>query len=448
MKVLVLFFLTTAVVSCTKPASFTNTRWNGDGTIPMAPHGVDPSAAKISVGSKQELDFQFQSITGVQVEDAFYKSLSNSSGPQFITYNWISEIPFSVKADLLAMRAERFFVLSRFLKMYPNYKALVAYGEPELVIRTKNYHQVLWKLIFQQNDGVLMAVYIDRSWRMMDRKIVGSQFVDGTGALFPDGPLKSDIQQVILKNLLGNQTLTSDKVKVGTQSTEVAVSENNQFLYPLEDNRFGQVQTFFYLSQSIDWFKNNLSFTLPFVLQAETSMGYPDKTNSAFYYQHKIRLGDGDGQTYDKIPLDPSIVTHESIHAIVEAVARLPYENEGGSINEGFADYFTATQLQNPHLGEASYKLGPFKRTVDGALSFADRSGGLYHDSAVVSGLFWQFRKELGSDVANKIAWSVLLRLNPLTDFNSLSVEVKDVISKQDVEVQDKANAILKQRGW
>src|SRR5690606_24637168 len=138
-----------------------------------------------------------------------------------------------------------------------------------------------------------------------------------------------------------------------------------------------------------------------------TDVGYPEKTNAAFYYNGLVRLGAGDDVVFSRISWDPSIVAHEISHGVIDQISRLPFEGEGGSVNEGFADTLTTFFLESPRLGENSYKMAPFKRTVEAKVHWSHRNGGLYHDSALVSGLFWEMRTKLDSAKTLKLVMNV-----------------------------------------
>ncbi|MCX7977941.1 MAG: hypothetical protein N2578_02955, partial [Bdellovibrionaceae bacterium] len=184
-------------------------------------------------------------------------------------------------------------------------------------------------------------------------------------------------------------------------------------------------------------------------LDVQVHVGTPEKTNTAFYYQNKIRLGSGDDVTYSKIPQDPSIVTHETAHALIDALARLPFEGEGGSLNEAFADFFTAVMLKNPNMGEVSYLKGPFRRTLNNSKTVSQKNGGLYHDSGIVSGTLWDFYNTLGEKKSLDIAVRTLSRLTPRSDFDDFRNKLKDVCSSLlNAEDLESANKILSVRGW
>lgn len=435
--------------SCTQVTLWTSTRWAGQRSAPVTPPGVS-NEKPLSVGP-QELLIDTQKIDGVEVEGSYYKKISVKGQAEFIDYRWMSEIPLSVRRDLLLMRAQKPFVLSYFFKSHENFSHNNLKEGPILSIPwiEGEEPQVLWRLIFEEADGTLQGVYLNHELEIVQQKRLGSEFIDATAHIFPNGPLKSQLQKVIIQGLLNNKELSTTQIKLSTEADALAQpGENNELNFAVTDVRFSQVQVFFYMNQALQWAEKTLQVKLPFVLEAETQKGFPDKTNTAFYFQQKIRLGEGDGETFDKIPMDPSIVTHETMHAVIQAVAGLPYEKQGGSLNEAFADFLTAVQLNNPRMGEASYKKAPFKRTVENDMQFSEVNGGLYHDSGIVSGLLWALQKQLGKDRGLEIAWKTLLRLNYFSDFESFRKELLDIAAKENAETQKIIQDEMKKRGW
>jgi Zn-dependent metalloprotease len=146
---------------------------------------------------------------------------------------------------------------------------------------------------------------------------------------------------------------------------------------------------------------------------------------------------------------DPSVVTHEVAHAVIEQVSHLSTEGEGGSLNEAFADYFAASILDNPKMGEVSYVEGPYRRDIDNDATLAGRNGGLYHDSLIVSGTLWALRQALGTDAGQAVAFKTLSRLNAdsnLVDFKTQLTQALAVGLSPDQT--HKAQAVLAARGW
>jgi Zn-dependent metalloprotease len=317
-----------------------------------------------------------------------------------------------------------------------------------LIAQKNDYLELQWRVVYLR-DGNLWEVRLNPNLEIRSSQRVGSQFHETAAWVFPQGPKKSTLQEVSLKDLLLKPTLSNSRVFVSSQA-DLKVSDVEEPLkFALDDSRFDQVQVFYFLNESLNWFEKNLNFKLPMQLQAEVHMGAPEKTNSAFYYQGKIRLGQGDDEFYSRIPHDPSIVIHESVHALVEVLARLPYEGEGGSLNEAFADFFTALQIGSPHMGEAAYLKAPFRRTILNDLTLKDKNGGLYHDSGIASGTLWELGTKLGLVKGQKLALLTLNRLTPASGFSDFGKTLRSVILENTSGAeQDMALAILDKRGF
>jgi len=433
-------FLLTA---CSENLNFETTRWSQQGPAPSRPSDINLDHS-ISAGERKII-FQIQSIEGVPVEGSYYKEISNQSKLEFVTSKWAEDFPARLKTRIFWMKRGKSRILAKFLKFHPDYREKDFRTEPELILRKG---ELLWKLVRSTPEGRLIGIYVNESAEIRESHFLGSSLENAAATLFPDGPLLSPLQKVWLANLNDNRTLVSPDIRVLTQSNVIAIADNAQFVFPVEDRRFEQVQVFFYLSKVLTWVRDQWKMELPFILEAETSIGYPEKTNTAFYYQHRIRLGDGDDVVFSRIALDPSIVSHEGFHAVIDAVAKLPYEGEGGSLNEAYADYLTAVMTGNPNLGETSYKKAPFKRSVKNDFRFPDQNGGLYHDASIVSGLLWSIQETIGKDNALSLAWQVLLRLNPDSDFKSFQHELAEVLSGQNPESIRKVQLVLEKRGW
>lgn len=419
-------------------------RWSeNSGPPPEGLKDLGFKASPLPLG-KQSLHFYSQKFEGIEVEDSFYKEVS-SSKPEFISYHWAMNPPDNLQTNVRLMNRDKSRILEKFFKRTGQFQQKNLLYQPELIIQNGELH---WKLIFKSGQDQVLGVYLNRFGQIKKIRVLSSGFGSAAATLFPDGPTLSQLQKVWLTDLIDSQVLVSRNAKVTTQSDQTAIAQNSQFLYPVGDRRFDQVQAFFYMTKLLAWVEKNFSFALPFILEAETSVGFPEKTNTAFYYQHRIRLGDGDDAVFSHIPMDPSIVFHESFHAIVEAIAKLPYEGEGGSLNEAFADYFTCLMTGSPNLGEASYKKGPFKRTIQNSLSFKEKNGGLYHDSGIVSGLLWSLQEVLGAATVQNLAFQVLLRLTPNSNFESFKIELKELLAKLPAEQQVLAQSVLQKRGW
>ncbi len=430
-------------IGCSENLIYEDSRWSRVTSASAGDSNLDSQNLKLKIG-KKDIQFVQQLIQGVEVEDSFYKKVYDNE-TKFTSSHWINDVPIAIRLRILSMKLQENLIEARIQKKHANISLKRIYEKPKIIIQDG---EVRWKLVVSRPSGELEGIFLDSKLNIKKTILLGSRIAAAEATLFPEGPLKSQLQNVLLYELAQNKTLNTSKIKVSTQSVEKAYSESFQFNYLVEDRRFAQVQVFYYLTKALGWAESELQFKLPYQLEAETFVGFPEKTNTAFYYERKIRLGEGDGVIFSNIQLDPTLVIHETFHSLIDAVARLPFQGEGGSINEGFADFLTAMVLKNPNLGEVSYKKGPFKRTIQNSLKLQDQNGGLYHDSGIVAGLLWNLSQKLGYETGLKIGWEILIRLNPITNLNDFSVELKEILKELPTEQQEIARKILDQRGW
>lgn len=305
----------------------------------------------------------------------------------------------------------------------------------------------LWRATFQDKTQAGQVLFY-KNLNIHSVKIISSQF-DTHATIFPKGPKRSELTQVLLSELSELSKLSSPRVLVDSEAPGSELNLKEPLVYSPQDPKFDQVQAYYILDSSLKWFETKFGYKPYKKIEAVVHLSYPEKTNAAFYYAGKIRIGTGDDITYSHLAQDPSIVTHESAHSIIEAVAHLPFDGEGGSLNEGFADFFACVQLQNPYMGEAAYLQGPYKRSLLTVISFNEKDGGLYHDSLILSGLLWNFYQVLGENKSLKIASRLLVEMHSRSDLSDLKimlpVVMEDVLEPGDLR---KAKKIAEERGF
>ncbi|MEK2645396.1 hypothetical protein [Bdellovibrio sp. BCCA] len=439
--------------SCSPKSDFVPVEWRQGGgeEALQGLSSLDLSHEKIIKSLDQSIVFQQQEISGVPIENAFVKKLRNKAGENVLIRALVS---FNQKkmeqlkvADFLKNRDRLRQDLQSAFPVFRRYKPEVI---EVIVVARGTFYEPLWRVVYADSQGVSWEVRLNNHLQVQGVKRVGSQFHDTVASVFPQGPKRSHIQDVTFKNLSAEPALANARLWVGSQAALKVSSTKEPLKFNPTDARFDQVQVFYYLDESLSWFESQLGFKIPFQLQTEVHVGAPEKTNSAFYYQGKIRLGEGDGETYSHISQDPSIVIHESVHALVDSIAHLPFEGEGGSINEGFADFLTAMQLGHPNMGEVAYLKGPFRRSVVNDVKISDKNGGLYHDSGIVSGVLWDLKERLGFQKALRISMLTLNQLVPNSDLNDFFFCLNESLVTE-VKNQEELNAtkqILFKRGF
>lgn len=432
------------------PSQLTNFEWSRKSDSPLHAPEVFQNSSEQNIQNKfNKIAFAQQKIGNYDVEGTFLKKVQSSNGEMvwaranYIQQNIVSqkELSFFEKDKETATNKIKDKFL--YLKKYEI--------ETFDVVITQHHRRWIpaWRIIYIDLSGFAWKMLLDKNYNLVSVNRVGSQFHDALALVFPMGPRKSPLQEVLLQNLLVDGSLSSDTMRVNTLSPSKILTIGDALKFSPPDERFDQVQVFYIVHKSFSWFVKNLNMSLLSPVEIQLHIGYPDKTNAAFYYGGKIRLGAGDDVVYSKIPQDPSIVTHETCHAFIDQTAHLPFDGEGGSINEGYADFITALQYDNPLMGEVAYLKGPYKRTTDNEMTLTDKNGGLYHDSAIVSGLLWELKKVIGGAKALEIAIKTLNLLSPASDLNDFK---KHVIESVDQTVTgndlEKAKGILIKRGF
>ncbi|MFZ3231452.1 MAG: hypothetical protein WA160_14690 [Pseudobdellovibrio sp.] len=395
------------------------------------------------------IENSIQRYEGFEIENSFIKksyvngTIKNISAqvfnPKNLNKKKITQFDLTLSQDFLQLKLLQSLGIQE--------KIQILKVKPVLVVK-KDEVVPYWKADYIDRIGVPWAYYLDSDFKLIEKVRVGSQFNEISALVFPTGPKLSVLTDVILSNLK-SQPIANDQITVVSESPYKINSMSQPLNFAIDDFRFDQVQVFYYINKSLDWFKSNFQIERLQNLEAVVHIGYPEKTNSAFYYQGRIRIGAGDGITYNRIPKDPSIVIHESVHSIVEQVAGLPYEGAGGSLNEAFCDFFTAVQLQNPNMGEVAFLKGPFKRSLETRTNLSEATAGLYHDSIIISGLLWQLQKNIAQDKITKVAFITLTKLNLISDFNDFSYKLKSTALENLTADEYKiVQAELSQRGF
>lgn len=399
---------------------------------------------------KEKVTQEEQVYRGISVENAFVKTISRAGDPQWIVAAVYENEDVFQALDIDSIQEKKKNIAKELRESYPPFRRHKPSSIEPIITFSQGKPELQWKAIYVDMRGLPWEVRFSTAKKVLDVRKMGSQFHEATAWVFPLGPKQSDITEVKLSNLQSTPALANGKIWVISQAGSKILNGTESLKYSPNDARFDQVQVFYFLSRSLDWFAQHMGFSLPSRLEAEVHLGAPDKTNAAFYYQNKIRLGQGDDRTYSNIAQDPSIVIHESVHAVIDSIAGLPFDGEGGSLNEGFADFFTALQINSPHMGGVAYLKGPFRRSIENSVTLAERTGALYHDSGIVSGTLWELRRALGVPQARTLASLTLNRMHYYSGFDDFGEELKKVVRsylKKEEEIS-KAMMIIKKRGF
>lgn len=168
---------------------------------------------------------------------------------------------------------------------------------------------------------------------------------------------------------------------------------------------------------------------------------------------------------------DGDVVFHEFMHAVTASLINklntlgldsFGINSEPGSINEGWADYFSAAFSEDPLVGEYAANIEgdgeTSLRNIQNQLSCpSDVIGEIHNDSQVWSGALWEIRSliknQQGQDKAYDFDRAVLATLAMAKNTESFNDQADKLISnlesqgKFSQEIIDEAKGILKKRG-
>ena len=428
MKFYKILILLLAMAGCTPKSSWQKATWRA-GETPQSSEFLNqiPQGPAQSTQVQDEVqDFSQQMHQGFPIGQSFVKKLSFTNG-DIISWSaqYKNDLPTLSKSELEKFKkpdpAQR-----KILRQHQN--RIDRFVEFSALWNEKN--QLVWQGVYFEKDGRPFQLQFNSRLQIVSIKALQAPEFDRSATLYTLGPKLSSLQEVPLRNLQIEKDLKNNLVTI--KNLEPLTFDLSLVLlqFAPEDPHFDALQVYYYVDRVQAWCEQNLGFKMRIPLNIQLQTGYPEKTNAAFYYAGNIRLGAGDGVAYSRLPQDPSIVMHEVFHSLVETLARLPHEGEGGSLNEAFADYFTSQVLGRPHLGESAYLQGPYKRTLSELKKWSQLKGSLYADSLVASSLLWQLSAKISPEKIQKIAVKVLARLNPNSVFKDFNFELQEVLKK------------------
>ena len=421
-----------------KPELQSNLFGNADTTVKVFDEIVERSSQKIG---------------GAIVDASYIQKVSNSKGQlKYLSAQYDEKDFSSMELQAQKLRSLRFTALETVKRKYLDLNNANYIYEPEVIISgTESQPRFQYQFEYIPHDSsTVYSMRVSPSFAIESIKRVEHCFQESRSLVFPSGPRLSDLMEMILKPLIDDGSLTSPRVIISSEDGQKVIAENGGFLFGVDDPRFDQVQAFFFAQKTLSYAETHWDLNLPFPIKIGLRAGYPKQTNTAYYYRGMIRFGEGDNESYKGIPRDPSIVSHEVAHAIIDSLSGMGTEGEAASLNEAFADYLTASLWENPELGHTAFMKRPFTRTVQTTINFLEKNGGLYHDSGIMSGTFWDIEKQIGAKKAQKLALKTIIRLGSLPKFVDVRPAIIDAMKSALFSEADTASvlAIVDTRGW
>lgn len=397
-----------------------------------------------------------QLVENVPVADTNVVNIRNAFGElQYVSGNAVKHLPplSSKMRRQLSMNPTQ--ILQRARESFPELKAASVVFPPEAELNAAgNRLSVQWRIGYiDDQHSSAYEIVLNSKGKILQKTKVSSDFTHGKATVFPLGPKQSPIQDVVLRDLKGDGTLSSARIQQSSELGLAPWSPDHVFKYPQNDTRFDEVQTYYFIDHTLHWFKNNYSIELPFPLDVKVHLGgYTNPSNAAFYYRRNIRFGAGDGKIYQGIMRDPSIVMHEVGHAFAEALSKLPMDKgQGASLNEAFADFFAAAILRNPCMGQVAYLQAECSRNLKNSFRFdRDIKNSLYGDSLLVSGIMWEMLERIGEEKAVSLALQTLSRLGPKSVFLDFKEAMIDSMTASSMDESDRLLilSLFESRGW
>lgn len=398
----------------------------------------------------QTVTIQQQTVAGVPVEGSYLKVVAQAGSPtwvkaRYLTKNKLPKIE-PIKKELAKIEVVRAKTESLAQQigcdLNPEIKPLLRWGRGA-------YHLVFLREC-ETHQGEVIELAVNSRGSLLSREPAGSHFNWETARiqLFPKGPKLSSLEPLDVSVSAQPFYLITPVVQVVSDAGYKIQNMDQLQMVRTSDPSFDMVQAYFYSASALSWAEEKFKIKID-LLKVRTHVGHPEKSNVAFYFGREIRLGEGDDVTFSKIPWDPSIVVHEVMHGVIEALTGLPFRGEQGSMQEAFADSLTALRLNSPYMGSSAYRGGAYQRSLQNDLKLSERNGKMYHDSLIVSGTIWEIKESVGEEAAMDLMGFLLTRSTPGTDFKDVKTNLQAWLQACALgERCDRLGSILSHRGW
>lgn len=255
--------------------------------------------------------------------------------------------------------------------------------------------------------------------------------IRGEAQLFPVNPLRGSLTNERLDNLHSATALSGRFAEVTNDAGKGVTSTNGRFWFKPDATEFDEPSLYHYLDAVRERFRriggddiDNDIFTRqnfsPMV--GHVRLQSDDAVNNAYYSPSVGELYFGD------IVLDANtrqtarsreIVIHEYGHAVTDAICRLgrtSSNTQSRGMSEGYSDYFAASFLDDPIMGDYFMDDPAGFRNCNNTLSFQLGYVGVEHAVGEVwAGYLWSLRQhpDVGVGVMDALAIQSLYYLGP-----------------------------------
>jgi Fungalysin metallopeptidase (M36) len=158
----------------------------------------------------------------------------------------------------------------------------------------------------------------------------------------------------------------------------------------------------------------------------------PESPNNAYYMPTtgQLRFGLFGPRSSAR---SAAIVIHEFGHAVTDAIAELGRSRirntESRGLSERYSDYFAASKLDDPRLGDYVADVAEGARNCsDPNLRFPDGFSGEEHDTgAVWAAVLWAIRGRLGEETTDRLAIECVDFLDSSSSFDDARAALRSV---------------------
>jgi hypothetical protein len=392
------------------------------GNQQQAPHSplTADTAARGLPGVGEIVRRESQRVGLATVAGSWQQTITSLDGK--VTYRAGAMVEGGPKlADLSSQNLALTNALEHAMKTLPELTTASRIFPPALEVTEVNGEwRPYWRVEYLTPAGDQLAfTQIGADGSVLSRGNLDWDGIDGKAIVFPNGGKAGAAKEEPLYDLNGDGTVTGRLLHVFSALDLKVWSPQLTFFFQPDDRRFDLGQAYFTINQGYRWMKDHLGVELDHPIDVRLHVGDSGVSNAAFYHADTIYLGTGDNVIYKDMIRDPSILVHESIHAVIDAYAGLPPDGEGGSFNEGFADLFAGLILDTPLMGAESYLQGPYRRTLENKMmAYSDFVPGVYQNGSIVGGTFWDMKINFGNELTAKLAFRTLVRLGKDAKFD------------------------------
>ena len=309
-----------------------------------------------------------------------------------------------------------------------------------------------WEAVVSEPKGD-WAVHVSAVTGEIER-VESLRWGQAQGFAFATNPVKNPVTQVQLGNLTSPANLTGVNAKIYSYLPnllglsqprvflQVAEPVGGNYLYSPSRPQFSEVQLYHGVDRVAQRFKDlgfgGLDRPLEGVVLfkdfvQQNGQGAFAGQDNAFFTPVEFNNRGGLFFYLTARNLDTSwdsdVIFHEYTHAVVNALVGRSQGNTFRAINEGTADYFAASFLNDPAMGEWASRIfglrGQALRNVENSNRWPGNLVGEEHvDGNIWSGALWDLRRSLGAERADKIALGSLAVMDGSAEFFDAALAV------------------------